>query len=180
MPLRISSSSSRLCSSRSCSLGKRSLKPGRGREGRDQDGAARPLKVVLTIYAEGVSSPTLLYDQNCGFCRWSVNRFLAWDPTGELRAVPLQSEEAGRLLSDMEPSVRMGSAHLVFADGQVYSAGAITDPLLRMLRGGRLFAALARTLPGTTERVYRLVAHNRHRLGRLLGAAACAVEPESI
>jgi predicted DCC family thiol-disulfide oxidoreductase YuxK len=126
-----------------------------------------------------VSAPTLLYDQSCGFCRWSVSRFLAWDATETLRAVPIQSEEAGRLLCNMEPGVRMASAHLVSADGHVYSAGAVADPLLRMLRGGRPFAAVARTLPGTTERVYRLVARNRHRLGRLLGAAACAEEPES-
>jgi predicted DCC family thiol-disulfide oxidoreductase YuxK len=93
--------------------------------------------------------------------------------------VSLQSPEAEVLLDNVDPSVRMDSAHLVSAEGRVHSAGALVDPLLRLLDGGRPLAALAGALPRTTERVYRLVARNRHRLGRLLGTTTCAVDPEA-
>jgi predicted DCC family thiol-disulfide oxidoreductase YuxK len=73
----------------------------------------------------------------------------------------------------------MDSAHLVSAEGRIYSAGALVDPLLRLLSGGRPLAAIAGVMPGTTERAYRLVARNRHRLGRLLGTSMCAVDPEA-
>lgn len=124
-----------------------------------------------------MSSATLLYDQDCGFCRWSVDRILAWDRGGDVRAVALQSDEADLLLHDVEPLERMRSAHLVSAEGRVYSAGALVDPLLRRLPGGGPFATVARMLPGTTERVYGLVARNRRRLGRMLGTTACTVDP---
>jgi predicted DCC family thiol-disulfide oxidoreductase YuxK len=126
-----------------------------------------------------MSSATLLYDQDCGFCRWSVDKILAWDRHGRIRAVSLRSDEADGLLHDVDPRMRMDSAHLVSAEGRVYSAGALVDPLLRLLTGGRPFAVIAGALPGTTERAYRLVARNRHRLGRLLGTSACAVDPEA-
>ncbi|MGZ6546098.1 MAG: thiol-disulfide oxidoreductase DCC family protein [Actinomycetota bacterium] len=127
-----------------------------------------------------MSAATLLYDQDCGFCRWSVNKILRWDRGGRLRALPLQSSEAGRLLHDLEPSARMGSAHLVSPNGHIYSAGALVDPLFRSLRGGKPIAAVARSMPSTTERVYRLVARNRTRLGRVLGADACRVDPSRV
>lgn len=122
-----------------------------------------------------MSESILLYDQDCGFCRWSVGKILRWSRSGALRAAPLQSREAKALLFEMEPSVRLDSAHLVSTGGHVYSAGAIADPILGMLPWGRPFAGLARIMPRTTERTYRLVARNRHRMGRWLGAEACAV-----
>ncbi len=117
----------------------------------------------------------VFYDADCGFCRWSAEKLLAWDRTKELSALPIQGEEAQHLLRDMDPELRMASAHVVAPDGHVYSGGAIADPLLRSLPGARLLAAIARTLPKTTEHIYRSVARHRDQLGRWVGVDACSV-----
>jgi predicted DCC family thiol-disulfide oxidoreductase YuxK len=119
----------------------------------------------------------LLYDSDCGFCRWSVDKVLSWDRRQRLRPVALQDPEADGLLGGMDEDVKMSSWHLVTAEGRVYSAGAAVPRLLRLLPGGRPFAAVFSAFPGVTERLYRLVARNRDRFGRLVGAAACAVDP---
>jgi predicted DCC family thiol-disulfide oxidoreductase YuxK len=121
--------------------------------------------------------PTLLYDEDCGFCRWSISKILAWDRAGRLRPVPLQDPEADHLLQGMDPDRKMESWHLVPPDGRILSAGAAVPTLLRLLPGGRTFASIAAALPRTTDRAYRLAARHRDRLGRLLGEQACAVDP---
>lgn len=108
----------------------------------------------------------LLYDGDCGFCRWSVGKVLAWDRNDRLRPVALRNPEAERLLPPMDASSMMSSWHLVTTDGRTYSGGAVADPLLRLLPGGKPLAAICRTFPSATERIYRLVARNRGRFGR--------------
>ncbi len=119
----------------------------------------------------------LLYDSDCGFCRWSVDKVLAWDRAGRIKSVELQDAEADSLLGPMDENVKMSSWHLVTPDGQVYSAGAAAPPLLRLLPGGRPLALLLAAFPAVTERAYRAVAHHRDRLGRLVGQTACEVDP---
>lgn len=119
----------------------------------------------------------LLYDSDCGFCRWSVNKLLAWDRRRGLRPVALQDEESQELLNGMPEDERMASWHLVLPDGRVFSAGAAAPPLLRLLPGGSPLAALLATFPGMTERTYRWVTRHRDRLGSLVGEKACAVDP---
>ena len=60
---------------------------------------------------------TVLYDHDCGFCRWSVGRLLAWDRAGRLRPLAIQSAEGQRLLADLTPEQRLASAHAVDAAG---------------------------------------------------------------
>jgi predicted DCC family thiol-disulfide oxidoreductase YuxK len=115
-----------------------------------------------------VEKAVILYDADCGFCRWSLQKILAWDRRGRLRPVPLQDAEADALLPGMDPERKMASWHLVTPDGHVHSAGAAFPPLLRLLPGGRPIAAAAGALPGVTERAYRCAARNRSRLGRLV------------
>ena len=62
----------------------------------------------------------------------------------------------------------MGSWHLAEPDGEVRSAGAAFEPLLRELPGGGPLAALAARAPRLTERAYRLVSGNRTPIGRRL------------
>jgi predicted DCC family thiol-disulfide oxidoreductase YuxK len=119
----------------------------------------------------------LIYDEDCGFCRWSVDRILAWDREHRLRPVALQTPEADELLHDLPLERRRASWHLVTRDGAVRSGGAGAAPLLRRLPGGAPMALVAETLPGPTDAAYRLVARNRDRLGRLLGQDRCAVRP---
>jgi len=110
----------------------------------------------------------ILFDSDCGFCRWSLTRILAWDRHGRLRPVALQDPEADALLGSMDPERRMASWHLVTPTGRVYSGGAAFPPLLRLLPGGRPLAALTAAFPGATEQAYRWVARNRGALGRRL------------
>jgi predicted DCC family thiol-disulfide oxidoreductase YuxK len=110
----------------------------------------------------------LLYDSDCGFCRWSLGKVLAWDRRGRLRPVRLQSKEAERLLAGMAEDQRMSSWHLVSSDGEVRSAGAGIAPLLRLLPGGSPLGAVAGRLPGLMERGYRFVAGRRGLWGKFV------------
>lgn len=119
----------------------------------------------------------VLYDSDCGFCRWSLDRVLRWDRDGRLRAAPIQSEEGDRFLADLSEEDRLASWHLVTPDGGRYSGGAAAGPLARLLPAGAPVAILAGAFPRTTERLYRWVARNRDWLGKRLGEGACAVDP---
>jgi predicted DCC family thiol-disulfide oxidoreductase YuxK len=118
--------------------------------------------------------PALLYDADCGFCRWSVARVLAWDRAERLRPVAIQDPEGQRLLAEMAADERLTSAHLVTVDGRVLSGGAAAPEVLRLLPGGRPLAAVAAAVPGLTERAYRAVANNRTVFGRLISEGAKA------
>jgi predicted DCC family thiol-disulfide oxidoreductase YuxK len=111
---------------------------------------------------------TLLYDRDCGFCRWCLGKVLAWDRRRSLRPVAIQSEEAGRLLAGMSADERLASWHLVDGDGTVRSAGAAFPELFRLLPGGGPLAALTSRIPRATDRAYRWVADNRSRWGKLV------------
>ena len=124
-----------------------------------------------------MTKAVLLYDSDCGFCRWSVDKILAWDRRGTLRPLPLQDPEAESLLPGMDEAERKASWHLVISDGHVYSAADAAAPLLRLLPGGRAPATLLGAFPRLTDRAYRIVARNRDRFGRLVGQTACSVDP---
>jgi len=116
----------------------------------------------------------VIYDRDCGFCRWSLAQVLARAPKQQLRPLALGTPEANHLLHDLTPQERAASFHLVSPDGRRCSAGAAAPPLLRLIRGGRLPAAILATAPRVTERTYRLVADHRSWFGRLVPAAAKA------
>lgn len=109
----------------------------------------------------------LLYDSDCGFCKWSVELILRADRDERLRPVAIQDEEGQRLLAAIPESRRLESWHLLSPGGSVVSAGTAAAPLARLLPGGRLPARLFERFPGATERVYRWVARHRSGFGRI-------------
>lgn len=118
----------------------------------------------------------VLYDDDCGFCKWSLNRILAWDRRGRLRPVPIQSDEGRRLLASLPTEQHLDSAHLIAPGGELLSAGAAAPPLFELLPGGRPLASLLRRFPRTTERAYRFVADHRTGFGKLVGVdSSCEV-----
>ena len=133
------------------------------------------LKEVPSSNLAYVESATLFFDQDCGFCRWSVKKILAWDRRHMLRPVPIQDPEADVLLAHLDTTERMESWHLVTPDGKVYSGGAAVPPLMKLLPGGSPVGALASTFPRSTDRLYRWVARHRGRLGSILGPKACSL-----
>jgi predicted DCC family thiol-disulfide oxidoreductase YuxK len=104
-----------------------------------------------------MTSHTILYDPDCGFCRLCVAVLLKWDRDERLR--PVAGDE-------------LDSWQLVLPDETVVSAGAAFAPLLRLLPGGRPLARLAERFPRAAERGYRWVADRRSAFGRPLPAAA--------
>jgi len=107
----------------------------------------------------------LLYDSDCGFCRWALGWVLRWDRGERLAPVALQEPRAAELLSAMEPGERMGSWHLAAPDGSVRSGGAAAAPLARLLPGGGPLARLFEAAPRTTDRAYRRISGARGKLG---------------
>jgi predicted DCC family thiol-disulfide oxidoreductase YuxK len=124
-----------------------------------------------------MESTAILYDADCGFCRWSADKVLAWDVHHRLRPVALQDPEADRLLAGIDRERRMASWHLVTPDGRIFSAGAAVPELMRLLPGGLPVAFIAGLAPGPTEMAYRLVANHRDRLASLIGPKRRAVDP---
>jgi predicted DCC family thiol-disulfide oxidoreductase YuxK len=137
----------------------------------------------------------VIYDAECGFCRWSLAVLLrlagarATRAAEALRPLALGTAEADRLLADLSVAERQASWHLVVerAPGVVerpagvpgppgpersgplrFSAGAALAPAMRFVPGGRAPAALFRRFPRATERGYRWVADHRRFLGRFV------------
>jgi predicted DCC family thiol-disulfide oxidoreductase YuxK len=115
---------------------------------------------------------TVLYDNDCGFCRWSLGVILRADRHRRLRPVSLQSTEADTLLRDLTPEGRMASWHLISPTGERESAGAALPKLLALLPGGRLPAAGLARIPALDERGYRWVADHRSSFGRVISRRA--------
>jgi predicted DCC family thiol-disulfide oxidoreductase YuxK len=118
---------------------------------------------------------TVIYDSDCGFCKFSLALLLSWDRRGAARALrplPLGTAEADLLLADLTPEQRNSSWHLVDESGRRNSAGAALAPALALLPGGRLPAALVARVPHLTERGYRWVVDHRGFLGRFVPARA--------
>ena len=114
----------------------------------------------------------VLYDADCGLCKWLLARLLAWDRSGRLRPLALQSRAAATLLADLTEPERMGSWHLISPNGGRFSAGAAFPPLLGLLPGGAPMAWLSARLPELSERGYRWVADHRSLPAKPLPATA--------
>jgi predicted DCC family thiol-disulfide oxidoreductase YuxK len=115
---------------------------------------------------------TVIYDADCGFCKFSLALLLSWDRRCVLGILALGSPEADRLLADLTPEQRNSSWHLVDDSGRRNSAGAALAPALALLPGGRLPAALVARVPHVIERGYRWVVDHRSFLGRFVPARA--------
>ena len=114
----------------------------------------------------------VLYDADCGFCRWAVGWALRHDDRNQLVAVPIQSPLGSELLADVDSSDRLRSAHVVGDDGCRRSAGAAAAEVIRVLPRTRGLARLAHRLPITTALLYDAVAKRRSGFGRLVGSEA--------
>jgi predicted DCC family thiol-disulfide oxidoreductase YuxK len=122
----------------------------------------------------------VLYDRDCGFCRWAAERIRRWDARRELAFRAIQDPDADAWLSGMDESTRLATWHLVEPDGRVWSGGDAVAPLFRHFPGGSAPAAIAVRFPAVTHGAYRAVAGHRGRLGELVGRDACTVDPSRV
>lgn len=114
----------------------------------------------------------VLYDADCGFCRWAMAWAVRRDHHHVLVTVPIQSPLGSKLLVDVVPSDRLRSAHVVRDDGCRHSGGAAAADVLCVLPPTRALGRLARSLPKTTALLYGVVAGRRKSFGRLIGNEA--------
>ena len=114
----------------------------------------------------------VLYDEDCGFCRWALARLLRWDRRALIAVAPIQSAAGRRLLEDLPPERRASSWHAVDLCGVRAGGGAALPMTLRHLPGGRPLARAAARWPGAAERAYRLVADRRGWWARALSVRA--------
>lgn len=120
----------------------------------------------MAFVVSDVTRPLIVYDDDCGFCTWSV-RYA--DARGDFDIVgfsELSPELRGRLPADYESCV-----HLI-ADGRVYSCGAAAEEVLSRLGWGwGLVIGAVRLVPFRAkirEPLYRWVADHRSLFGRLV------------
>lgn len=114
----------------------------------------------------------VLYDADCGFCRWAMAWAVRRDHHHVLVTVPIQSPLGSELLVDVVPSDRLRSAHVVRDDGCRRSGGAAAADVLSVLPSTRMLGRLAHSLPRTTAFLYGVVAARRKSFGRLVGNEA--------
>jgi predicted DCC family thiol-disulfide oxidoreductase YuxK len=74
----------------------------------------------------------------------------------------------------MPEEERMASWHLVDGEGHVCSAGTAIAPLVSLMPGGGVPAAVAARMPRLMERAYRWTADHRSGLGKLVTGGASA------
>jgi predicted DCC family thiol-disulfide oxidoreductase YuxK len=115
----------------------------------------------------------VLYDGDCGFCRWSVNWALRRDRDRRLTATPIQSTTGEFLLGDLKPDERLREVHVINDDGSRSSGGAAVKEVLTALPTSRALARVVSVSPRMTQLGYRFVARNRSLFGRL-ASARCA------
>ncbi|MBA2763784.1 MAG: DUF393 domain-containing protein [Thermoleophilaceae bacterium] len=114
----------------------------------------------------------LVYDADCGFCRWSVATLLDRDELGALEPMTIGEADSRGLLDSIDPADRARSAHVVMPDGQVLSGGSAVPALAARLPGAVPIRALARVAPRLVDVAYRTIAANRMRISRLVPAGA--------
>ncbi len=134
------------------------------------------------MYATGPTDPSaradaggqaiVIYDPDCGFCRWSLALLLRADRRQLLRPLALGTDRADALLADLEPQRRAASWHLIGIDGRRDSGGAALPKVLELVPHGDKPAAVFARFPNATERGYRWVAEHRSSLSRLLPSSA--------
>lgn len=118
---------------------------------------------------------TLIYDDDCDFCRRAVRLLRKWDHYGRIRYVALQDGAALERLPAIPRADLERAMHLVTPAGDVYSGADAIRAMLPVLKWGR-WLALGFRIPGVpwaSRRIYGIIARNRHRLG--CGSKTCTL-----
>lgn len=117
----------------------------------------------------------LLYDGHCGFCGGLVARLRSWDRQGQITFLSSASDDAKPLLEQWYDKADPAQTVILIRDDELLVRSEAVLTLLRELGGWRGFLArLAHFVPRSwRDRIYDLVARNRHRL------SSCPIPEES-
>ncbi|MGH7539120.1 MAG: thiol-disulfide oxidoreductase DCC family protein [Gemmatimonadales bacterium] len=105
---------------------------------------------------------TLIYDGECGMCRFAVARVRVWDREHRIALVPFQDQQAVARFGIGLPALA-AAMHLVLPDGRVYAGADAVPEILKILPGKRWFA-WGFAVPGVrpiARYVYRRIAERR-------------------
>lgn len=120
----------------------------------------------------GVDHVIILYDGECGFCRWTTAWALRRDRHDVLAVAPIQSPTGATLLADLAPTERTRSVHVVHADASRDSGAPAVLAVLSALPSTAPLARLLAAWPRGIGLGYRLVAGHRREVSRLVPARA--------
>lgn len=134
-----------------------------------------------TLLEPAVDRLTVLYDDDCGFCRWSVSQLRPLDRHGRFEFIPLQHATDHPDRPELAELARthdlVAAIHVVRPDGDVRAGGGAMLEILDALPGGWLLRPWA-LLPGVEAIVdlgYRQVAERRNQVSALLGRSGMPV-----
>jgi predicted DCC family thiol-disulfide oxidoreductase YuxK len=137
--------------------------------------------VPRTLLEPPVERLTVLYDDDCGFCRWSAGQLRALDRHRRLELVPLQHATDHPDRPDLARLARShdlaGAIHVLRPDGETRAGGGAMLEIIDALPGGWLLRPWA-LLPGIEAVVdfgYRLVADRRSHVSAWLGRTGTEV-----
>ena len=119
--------------------------------------------------------PVIIYDGECRFCRWSVDRVRQRDHAGAFEYLPRQQPGIEARFPVLAVSDFNTGLRFIDTEGTVHVGADGVYQTYRRLRPYHLLAWLYR-VPGLTQLFrlgYAVIARNRHRFGRLAPEAAC-------
>lgn len=122
-----------------------------------------------------MSRPTIIYDGECRFCRWSVNRIRRLDRAGAFETLPRQQPGLEQRFPILGQSDFNTGLRLMHDDGHVEIGADAVYQIYRRLPPFHLVAWLYRMpiLNLFFRFGYALVARYRHHLGRIDPDLAC-------
>lgn len=130
--------------------------------------------MARSLFEPPVTQLTVLYDEDCGFCRWTADQLRSLDRRGRLEFVPLQhaadhpERPALARLAANHPLKE--TLHVLRRDGRVRQGGGAMLEILDALPGGwllRPWAAIA-GVEAAVHAAYTHLAHHRSAIGRLV------------
>ena len=109
---------------------------------------------------------SVIYDDNCEFCRWSIKWLKEQDRNFVLRFIPCQSEERKKEFPQIEESRCLSALQVILLDQSVHSGFDGIASIMRFLPRLK-FLGFILSFPFIKilgRYVYRWIAKNRYRI----------------